>query len=106
MQVRWTREAAADLERIADYLSQHVPERAAELVRAVYDAPALAAGIPAPGPSRKEGGDARTRHFSAALPDRLHGARRRSVRRSHPARRPAMAVIPVRSARLGPDWYG
>ena len=41
MQLRWTREAAADLERIADYLFQHVPDRAAELVRAAYDAPAL-----------------------------------------------------------------
>ena len=46
MQLRWTWEAAADLERIADYLLQHVPERAAELVRAVYDAPALLLEFP------------------------------------------------------------
>ena len=43
---RWTREAAADLERIADYLFQHVPDRAADLVRAVYDAPALLLEFP------------------------------------------------------------
>jgi plasmid stabilization system protein ParE len=34
MQLRWTEEAAADLERIADYLFKHAPDRAARLVRA------------------------------------------------------------------------
>ena len=34
MQLRWTEEAADDLERIADYLLTHAPDRAAELVRA------------------------------------------------------------------------
>ena len=37
MQLRWTKDAATDLERIADYLVQHAPERAAELVRTVYE---------------------------------------------------------------------
>lgn len=56
MQLRWTREAAADLERIADYLFQHVPERAAELVRAVYDAPAVLLEFPHRGrPGKKAG---------------------------------------------------
>jgi toxin ParE1/3/4 len=56
MQLRWTWEAAADLERIADYLFQHVPERAAELVRAVYDAPALLLEFPHRGrPGKKAG---------------------------------------------------
>jgi toxin ParE1/3/4 len=56
MQLRWTREAAGDLERIADYLFQHVPERAAELVRAVYDAPALLLEFPHRGrPGKKAG---------------------------------------------------
>ena len=32
MELRWTREAAADLERIADYLFQHAPDRAADLL--------------------------------------------------------------------------
>lgn len=39
MQLRWTEQAADDLERIADYLLTHVPDRAPELIRAVYDAP-------------------------------------------------------------------
>ena len=39
MELRWTQEAAADLERIADYLFEHAPERAERLVRALYDAP-------------------------------------------------------------------
>ena len=56
MELRWTREAAADLERIADYLFQHVPDRAADLVRAVYDAPALLLEFPDRGrPGKKEG---------------------------------------------------
>jgi hypothetical protein len=40
MDLRWTEEAAADLERIAEYLFEHTPERAARLVRALYEAPA------------------------------------------------------------------
>ena len=56
MELRWTREAAADLERITDYLFQHVPDRAADLVRAVYDAPALLLEFPDRGrPGKKEG---------------------------------------------------
>ena len=56
MQLRWTREAVADLERIADYLFQHVPDRAAELVRALYDAPALLLEFPHRGrPGKKRG---------------------------------------------------
>ena len=33
MQLRWTEEAATDLERIADYLFTLMPDRAAELLR-------------------------------------------------------------------------
>jgi addiction module RelE/StbE family toxin len=40
MLVRWTEQAASDLEHITDYLFEHAPERAAELVRMVYDSPA------------------------------------------------------------------
>ena len=39
MQLRWTQEAAADLERIADYLFEHTPGHAERLVRALYEAP-------------------------------------------------------------------
>ena len=39
MQLRWTEEAANDLERIADYLLLHAPDRAEELIRQVYEAP-------------------------------------------------------------------
>lgn len=37
MQLRWTEEAASDLEHITDYLCENVPDRAADLVRAIYD---------------------------------------------------------------------
>ena len=56
MQLRWTTEAAADLERIADYLFQHVPERAPELVRTVYDAPAVLLEFPQRGRAGKKAG--------------------------------------------------
>ncbi|MBI3049171.1 MAG: type II toxin-antitoxin system RelE/ParE family toxin [Acidobacteria bacterium] len=46
MQLRWTDEAADDLERIADYLLIHAPGRAEELIRAVYDAPATLLAFP------------------------------------------------------------
>ena len=39
MQLRWTEEAADDLEHIAGYLLTHTPSRAQDLVRAVHDAP-------------------------------------------------------------------
>ncbi len=56
MQLRWTEEAADDLERIADYLLTHTLERASELVRAVYDAPSGLLTFPNRGrPGKKEG---------------------------------------------------
>jgi toxin ParE1/3/4 len=56
MQLRWTKEAAADLEHIADYLFEHVPDRAVELVRAVYDAPTALLEYPHRGrPGKKVG---------------------------------------------------
>ena len=38
MQLRWTEEAANDLERIADYLVQNTPGRAQGLIQRIYDA--------------------------------------------------------------------
>ena len=56
MVLRWTTEAAADLERITDYLFEHTPERAAQLVRSLYDAPATLLTFPNRGrPGKKEG---------------------------------------------------
>jgi toxin ParE1/3/4 len=46
MQLRWTEEAANDLERIADHLLLHAPDRASELLRRVYDAPAALLTFP------------------------------------------------------------
>jgi plasmid stabilization system protein ParE len=41
MQLRWTEEAASDLEQITNYLFEHAAERAADLVREIYQAPAV-----------------------------------------------------------------
>ena len=56
MELRWTEEAAADLERSTDDLFQNAPERAAELVRGIYNAPAALLTFPYRGRAgRKEG---------------------------------------------------
>ncbi len=39
MQLRWTQEAAADLDRIANYFFDNVPERAEQFTRQIYEAP-------------------------------------------------------------------
>jgi toxin ParE1/3/4 len=38
MQLRWTEEAANDLERIADYLVLNTPGRAQQTIERIYDA--------------------------------------------------------------------
>ena len=56
MQLRWTEEAADDLERIADYLLLHAPDRAQDLIGRVYDAPTALLTFPNRGrPGKKEG---------------------------------------------------
>ena len=39
MRLRWTKDAATDLEPIADYLLEHAPGHAEELIRRVHEAP-------------------------------------------------------------------
>lgn len=60
MQLRWTEEAADDLERITDYLVDHAPNRASELVRTIYDAPSTLLPFPNRGRQGKKEG---TREF-------------------------------------------
>jgi plasmid stabilization system protein ParE len=56
MHLRWTEDAADDLERIADYLLAHAPERAPDVVRSVYEAPSSLLTFPNRGrPGKKEG---------------------------------------------------
>lgn len=55
-EVRWAEEAAADLENITNHLFQTTPERAAELVRGIYNAPFALLTFPYRGRrGRKEG---------------------------------------------------
>ena len=56
MELRWTQEAAADLEHITDYLFQNAPQRAAELVRRIYNAPAALLTFPLRGRAGKKEG--------------------------------------------------
>lgn len=56
MHLRWTEAAAADLERIADYLFTWAPERAPSLVRSIYDAPETLFSFPHRGRPGKEAG--------------------------------------------------
>jgi toxin ParE1/3/4 len=56
MELRWTEEAATDLEHITDYLFQNAPERAGELVRGIYNAPAALLTFPYRGRAGKKEG--------------------------------------------------
>ena len=56
MELRWTEEAATDLERIADYLFLHTAERAADVVGEIYEAPTALLTFPYRGRhGRKQG---------------------------------------------------
>ena len=47
MELRWTEPASSDLERITDYLFEHAPQRAPELIRTLYAAPFALLEFPA-----------------------------------------------------------
>jgi toxin ParE1/3/4 len=56
MELRWSEEAAEDLEHITDYLFENAPERAAELVSEIYNAPSALLTFPYLGrPGKKKG---------------------------------------------------
>jgi toxin ParE1/3/4 len=56
MELRWTEEAANDLECIADYLFEHAQAHADELVRQIFEAPSVLLRFPHRGrPGKKEG---------------------------------------------------
>jgi addiction module RelE/StbE family toxin len=56
MKLRWTHEAASDLERIAGFLFATMPQHAEGLVRRIYNAPAALLQFPRLGrPGRKPG---------------------------------------------------
>jgi toxin ParE1/3/4 len=56
MQLRWTEQAADDLEAITNYLFENTPEHAERIVRTIYNAPASLREFPSRGrPGRKEG---------------------------------------------------
>ena len=56
MQLRWSDEAADDLEHITYYLLEKTPQHAPELVGAIYNAPAALSQLPYRGRlGRKEG---------------------------------------------------
>ena len=59
MQLRWSEEAADDLERITNYLFEETPQHAPVLVRALYNAPPPSYNFPIAGGSvrRKELGN-------------------------------------------------
>jgi toxin ParE1/3/4 len=46
MQLRWTEEAAADLEAIADYLFEQTPAHARRIVLEIYSAPNILTSFP------------------------------------------------------------
>jgi len=56
MQLRWTEQAADDLENIVNYLFEHAPEHAERIARTIYNAPSALLKFPHRGrQGRKEG---------------------------------------------------
>jgi toxin ParE1/3/4 len=56
MQLRWSEEAADDLERITNYLFEEAAQHAPKLVHAIYNAPSALLTFPNRGrPGKKEG---------------------------------------------------
>ena len=56
MQLRWTEQAADDLEAITNYLFENAPEHAERIVRTIYNAPPSLLEFPYRGrPGKKEG---------------------------------------------------
>jgi toxin ParE1/3/4 len=56
MQLRWTEQAVADLETIANYLFEKTPEHAERIVRTIYHAPSSLLEFPFRGRlGKKEG---------------------------------------------------
>ena len=56
MELRWTEEAARDLECITDYLFENAPDHASRIVRAIYNAPSSLLTFPYGGrPGKKKG---------------------------------------------------
>jgi plasmid stabilization system protein ParE len=56
MPLRWTESASADLERIADYLSEQTPLHAGRLTRTIYRAPEILLRSPMIGRPGRKGG--------------------------------------------------
>ena len=54
MQLRWSEEAASDLERITSYLFEETPQHAPALVRAIYNAPSALLTFPHRGRAGKK----------------------------------------------------
>jgi hypothetical protein len=55
MQLRWSAEAASDLERITNYLFEETPQHAPELLRVIYKAPSALLTFPHRGrPGKKQ----------------------------------------------------
>ncbi len=52
----WTEDAVTDLEQITNYLFENTPERAGDLVRWIYNAPAALLTFPYRGRSGKKQG--------------------------------------------------
>jgi plasmid stabilization system protein ParE len=73
MRLRWSEDAVNDLERITDYLFAKAPERAPQLVREIYEAPAGLLMFPLSWAARKKLRDSRTRAARIAVCDCASG---------------------------------
>jgi hypothetical protein len=91
MQLRWTAEAATDLESIADYVLEHAPKSGARGDPSRLRSTDHATHVSEPGPAEKREGKRKLvlAHCGTLSCTR---SRRRRVRGAHPARRAAVVV--------------
>jgi plasmid stabilization system protein ParE len=92
MELRWTEDAANDLERIADYLFEKTPQHAPDLVRSIYEAPRALLTFPHRGRPGKKAGPRGISTFSVTLHPDLSHYRQRHPSGSHTARRSKLVL--------------
>ena len=90
MQLRWTEEAADDLERITNYLFENAPEHAERIARAIYNAPSWLLEFPNKG---RQGRRAGTRELVLSPLPYVVVYQVGDNNRPHLARRPELAAI-------------
>ena len=91
MRVRWTTDAADDLERICDYIAEDRPESARRVAQSVVERIGTLETFPQPRARWSRPGHARDRVSSASFRRNIRNSRGTDSRLANPARSAALA---------------